>query len=239
MEIWIVRHGDPDYAHDSLTEKGVHEAELLAERLSKHNFKAIYCSPLGRAQKTASYTLEKLGAEAETLDWLQEFRGTVKTGLLKKNCCWDRMPDYWSSIDEYYSYDDWCNVDLMKRNGVYKYYKEVCDGVDTLLEKHGYVKQGRIYDAVKANHDKIILFCHFGVESVILSRIFSISPMILWHNFRALPTSVTRLVTEEREQGKAIFTALQFGDLSHLYAGNEEPSFQARFCECYDDDTRH
>ena len=63
--------------------------------------------------------------------------------------------------------------------------------------------------------------------------------MITWHNFRALPTSVTRLVTEERKKGKAIFVCTQFGDLSHLYAGDEEPSFQARFCECYEDDTRH
>ena len=37
MELWIIRHGDPDYVHDSLTEKGVREAKLLAERLSKYN----------------------------------------------------------------------------------------------------------------------------------------------------------------------------------------------------------
>lgn len=53
MELWIIRHGDPDYVHDSLTEKGVREAKLLAERLSKYNISKIYCSPLGRAQKTA------------------------------------------------------------------------------------------------------------------------------------------------------------------------------------------
>ena len=35
MEILIVRHGDPDYEHDTLTEKGVVEAKLLAEKLSK------------------------------------------------------------------------------------------------------------------------------------------------------------------------------------------------------------
>lgn len=238
MEIWIVRHGDPDYEHDSLTEKGVVEAKLLAERLCKEEFKAFYCSPLGRAQKTASYTLEALGKTAITYDWLREFEGQVRWGL-KKEVCWDRKPDYWTKIDEYYDYDKWFNVPLMKKYKVKKYIDKVYNGIDELIASHGYVKNGRIYDAVKPNNDKIVLFCHFGVEAVILSRIFSISPMILWHNFRALPSSVTRLVTEERDEGKAIFTALQFGDLSHLYAGGEEASFAARFCEQFTDDTRH
>ena len=31
-----------------------------------------------------------------------------------------------------------------------------------------------------------------------------------------------------------------FGDISHLYAGGEEPAFAARFCECFDnEDERH
>ena len=31
MKLMIIRHGDPDYVHDSLTEKGWREAELLSE----------------------------------------------------------------------------------------------------------------------------------------------------------------------------------------------------------------
>lgn len=242
MELWIIRHGDPDYVRDSLTEKGVREAKLLAERLEKQLPKDkniyFYCSPLGRAQKTASYTLDRLGESAETLDWAREFQGTVGK-LLNKQQCWDRKPNYWTGIDDYYSYDKWLDVELMKNGDVKRHYEKVCDGVDELLKKHGYIKSGRIYDVESSNHDIIVLFCHFGVESVILSRIFSVSPMIMWHNFVALPTAVTRLVTQEREQGKAIFTCVQYGDLSHLYAGDEEPSFQARYCECYEDDTRH
>ena len=68
-----------------------------------------------------------------------------------------------------------------------------------------------------------------------LSHLMNISPMPLWHHFCALPSSVTTLVTEEREKGIAVFRCLSFGDLSHLYAHDEEPSFAARFCEVYDD----
>ena len=34
MRILIIRHGDPDYEKDSLTQKGWHEAELLADKSS-------------------------------------------------------------------------------------------------------------------------------------------------------------------------------------------------------------
>ncbi|MDO4380999.1 MAG: histidine phosphatase family protein, partial [Clostridia bacterium] len=108
-----------------------------------------------------------------------------------------------------------------------------------LLKEHGYEHDGRIFKAVKPNHDTIVFFCHFGVECVLLSHLLSVSPMPFWHNFAALPTSVTTLVTEEREKGIASFRILSFGDLSHLYKGGEEPSFACRFCECYNDKTRH
>ena len=70
MKLLIVRHGEPDYEHDSLTEKGWREAELLADRLCRLNIRAFYVSPLGRAQATARPTLERLGRKAEVLDWL-------------------------------------------------------------------------------------------------------------------------------------------------------------------------
>jgi probable phosphoglycerate mutase len=57
--------------------------------------------------------------------------------------------------------------------------------------------------------------------------------MVLWHGFCAAPTSVTTLITEERDEGIASFRMSAFGDISHLYAAGEEPAFAARFCEMY------
>ena len=42
MRILIIRHGDPDYSEDGLTERGRHEAELLAEKLKKEPIDAIW-----------------------------------------------------------------------------------------------------------------------------------------------------------------------------------------------------
>ena len=60
MRLIIVRHGDPNYEIDSLTQTGWKEAELAADRLSKMDIKDFYVSSLGRAQDTASCTLKKM-----------------------------------------------------------------------------------------------------------------------------------------------------------------------------------
>ena len=58
MKIIFIRHGEPNYEIDSLTEKGWREAELLSKRTAKWNVTDFYCSPLGRAKDTASFTLK-------------------------------------------------------------------------------------------------------------------------------------------------------------------------------------
>ena len=64
MRILFIRHGDPDYANDTLTEKGHREAALLAERAESLNMGECFVSPLGRARHTADYCLKKTGKDA-------------------------------------------------------------------------------------------------------------------------------------------------------------------------------
>jgi probable phosphoglycerate mutase len=128
----------------------------------------------------------------------------------------------------------------MQNGNVISEAKKVFDGIDTILERNGYIREGHLYRAVNPNRDTIALFCHFGVECVILSHLLGISPVILWHGFCALPSSVTTLVTEERRKGIACFRMIAFGDISHLYTAGEAPAFSGRFCETYDNfDERH
>ena len=238
MQILIIRHGDPDYKHDGLTRKGKKEAKLLSQKMDSYAVKAFYLSPLGRAQQTAAYTLKRQNRTGETLDWLQEFRGTVTRPDGKQNCCWDRLPCSFTEEDIYYT-NRWYAGDLFRGTNVKEEYDKVCAGLDELLAEHGYRHLGHHFETEKGNHDTIALFCHFGVESVILSHLLGISPMLLWHNTSALTSSITTLVTEERQKGYAIFRMSGFSDIGHLWAAGEDPSFQARFCECFEDETRH
>lgn len=241
MKLLIVRHGDPDYSIDSLTPKGRREAELLRDRLAKLDVEKFYCSPLGRAQETAKATLNFLGRTAETCDWLREFDGyVVDPDSGERTSPWDRTPAFLCGNDDYYDKDRWISTPFYSSGNVPEKYKRVCDGIDALLARHGYVHDGKVFRVERENTDTLVLFCHFGVECVLLSHIMKISPVILWHSFVALTTSVTTLVTEEREQGTAVFRCNGFGDISHLYAGDEPASFQARFCETYSNfDQRH
>ena len=73
MRLLFIRHGDPDYVHDTLTEKGVDEARALARLIPGLNVGDCYVSPLGRARKTALLALEGTGIEPVEQVWLQEF----------------------------------------------------------------------------------------------------------------------------------------------------------------------
>ena len=79
MRLLIVRHGDPDYENDTLTQKGRREAALLAERLKKEDITALYTSPLGRAKDTCMYTARALGKVREVKEkwWLAEFNHLI------------------------------------------------------------------------------------------------------------------------------------------------------------------
>lgn len=235
MQILIIRHGDPDYSIDSLTEKGWKEAGLLAERLSKLDIKAFYVSPLGRAKDTASLTLKKMKREAVELSWMQEFfRAEIaRPDAEERTIAWDWLPEDWTVEPKYYDKDKWSDTSIMRDSTIAKEYQWVADGLDKLLAGHGYVREGNYYRVEKANADRIVLICHFGVECVMLSHLLGISPMVLWHGFCAAPTSVTTINTEERRKGIASFRVSSFGDISHLYAADEPPAFHARFCEFY------
>ena len=106
MKIIFIRHGEPNYEIDSLTEKGWREAELLSKRTAKWNVTDFYCSPLGRAKDTASFTLKNVGREAEILPWLREFDAPVldpETG--KRRIPWDFLPDVLDANRDLYDQD--------------------------------------------------------------------------------------------------------------------------------------
>ena len=115
MKILIVRHGDPDYSIDSLTEKGWREAEYLSEKLTKLEVKEFYVSPLGRAKDTASCTLKKLNRAAVTKEWLREFDASIWRPDVteRKMIAWDWLPQDWMADERFFRYDSWFLPDVL------------------------------------------------------------------------------------------------------------------------------
>ena len=241
MKLIIIRHGDPDYVTDSLTERGKLEAAALADRMEQVEAAAYYVSVLGRAKETASYTLSRVGRTAEECDWLREFDCLIEkpNSIWNPGIPWDWMPADWTAREGFFDKDKWMHEPMMEAGGIEAAYQNVTDHFDALLAKHGYRRDGYIYRAEKPSHDTLVFFCHFGLECVLLSHLLNLSPMPLWHGTCCCTTGVTTVVTEERQTGIAGWRMLEFGDVSHLREKGLEPSFSGRFCECYSDDTRH
>ena len=152
----------------------------------------------------------------------------------------DWIPEELAKRPWLYDKDKWLDDDIIKEAGVDEEYRMVTGEFDALLAQHGYQRDGDFYRVVKPNNYTIALYCHFGLECVLVSHLMNTSPYPIWHHFSAPPTSVTIVRTEERREGTALFRISNFGDTSHLYAGNEEESVSARFCECYmNADERH
>jgi 2,3-bisphosphoglycerate-dependent phosphoglycerate mutase len=80
MTILLVRHGETagnaarilQRADVPLNERGIHQAELLAQRLLKHGFAHIVCSDLLRARMTAAPLAARSGIAIEESPLLQE-----------------------------------------------------------------------------------------------------------------------------------------------------------------------
>ncbi|MBQ9097676.1 MAG: histidine phosphatase family protein [Clostridia bacterium] len=234
MKLVFIRHGDPNYEIDSLTERGWKEAEALAKRVARWDVDDFYVSPLGRAQDTAKVSLDAIGRTAETLDWLREFYIEVNNPVSgEKQIPWDFMPSLWTKYEDLYDKDKWHQNEIMKTGNVTEGYKKVCDGIDALLEKYGYIRNGRIYETKQGNDKTMVFFCHLGVQFVVLSHLLGMSAAMMWHNFFVAPTSVTWVETEEREKGIANFRCKKLGDTSHLYIAGITPSDSGYFPGAY------
>ncbi len=262
MRLIFIRHGDPDYTIDNLTEKGKREVALLTDRVCKwENITAFYTSPLGRAKATGAPSLEKLGRQATECPWLQEFYYPItvpkdypdKSQVGTKRIAWDLLPDYYLTHKELLDNKKWIKSKLFKGSEIKEKYKEVCQGIDQILESYGYFRNEKgFYDVENPtpNHNwaqpieqyhlkslkddypqerTLVFFCHLGVMFTIMSHLLGLSPLQLWQGFYVAPTSITILNSEERLGGQAWFRVERLGDTNHLTNGGEPISSSGYF----------
>ncbi len=235
MRLVFIRHAEPDYEHDCLTEKGYREADILAKRVASwEHVRKIYVSPVPRAQMTAAPSLALRGETAETIEWLEEFRYYTPNPVTgKMHVPWDLQPEYFTPIDEMYDPVRWQETEFYTTHpGLVPGYRDLCESVDALLAGYGYVREGRMYrlDPEKTDgddEDMIVLFCHFGITNFILSHMIGISPAILCMNFLSLPTGITVVNAEKSAEGNALWRIQFYGDTSHLREAGEPVSASA------------
>ena len=238
MKIIFIRHGDPNYELDCLTEVGIEQAKALGEYMKDIPVDGVFSSPHGRAYLTAKacYPEDKI----VVLDWLREFYGspTLDDGTLQ-DITWDFMPAYMSKHPELYDDNKYLDTPEMLSSGVVPKYHNAIEQFDKLVASYGYERMGKCYKVKDSNTKTIVCFCHLGLMSVLMSRLMNASYILLAQHLCASPSSITVFATEEREQGVAHFRCLGYGTTPHLAKKGIPNSFSARFCEIFLSDDRH
>ena len=138
-----------------------------------------------------------------------------------------------SDDPESFDPEGWTRIPPFLGSDTEQIWRETKDGVDELLARYGYRKDGPVWKTAESSMDTIALFCHFGIIMAVLGYLTDISPMILWHRTICLPSSVTEVVTEERIPGEAFFRIVKAGDLAHLEMNGHPRSTHGLYPERY------
>ena len=80
MEVILVRHADPNYELDTITELGYLQAKALSQTMKNSLLDFLYVSPKGWAQSTCRHIAEVLNLNSTTLEWLKEVGGGTISG---------------------------------------------------------------------------------------------------------------------------------------------------------------
>ena len=181
MRIILVRHGDPDYEKDCLTELGHKQAKVAAQRLLKEDIDEVYSSPHGRAKQTAGYFLEASGIkDCQILDFIREIRFGTEEELYNNK--WNPWLGVQALIREGKDLQsaDWREYPVFKDNLATVDADKIGDETDKWLAGLGYVREGLYYrntssaGAAGAGKEKTIaIFCHGGASAAFLARVLN------------------------------------------------------------------
>ena len=222
MLLYVIRHGDPDYEHDTLTPLGQRQAEAVARRLSVHGLDRIYSSPLGRAIATARPTSELLRLSIEIEDWCSEghawhdiagnFGGThdtwpfhVQNTKIKTEESARATLDNWHELE--------CFSTIRGKEG----YDRIRAASDDFLARQGYVREGGKYRIERPNNDRVAVFCHQGFSMEWLPVLLGIPPQYTFSAFDFTHAAISIFEFVNYDDGYTFPRCLCLSDTSYLY----------------------
>lgn len=231
MLLYIIRHGDPIYEPDSLTEKGKLQAQALAKRLAVHGLDRIYSSPMVRAQMTAEPTCQLLGIPAQIEEWTSENLAWETLSVLepdgRRHWCFQIQNTLLKNDQTLHLGADWHRASCF-REDYRKPYQRICDASDEFLARHGYRREGAVYRIVRPSEERIALFCHQGFGLTWMSHLLQIPPHIFWSSFDVTHSGVSIFRFENYADGFTNPRCLCFSDTSHIYREGLPLQFENR-----------
>lgn len=226
MLLYIIRHGDPDYTTDTLTEKGKVQAELVGKRLFEAGIDRVFSSPLGRARETAEPLCRMLGVDYTVEEWTRE---------IETETMYTRVPDgvqrTISNIQNTLflgdggiglGYEDAFDAVGFRDTRMREIVMQLTESGDEFLERLGYKKENGIYRILRENEEKVALFCHGAMGRAWIASLLHIPLHMMWAHFNYSHTGVTILEFRNNANGITAPKCLSYCDLSHIYASGAE-----------------
>lgn len=208
MFLYIIRHADPDYANNTITEFGWEEAHALADWLKDIHIDKIYTSPLGRAIDTAKPTLEIKGMTSEILPWTEESMDYMESHQLKP----DSDCSYSFSVQKgVYDFKDFMQTERMKT------VENMQKCSDEFLASLGYERNGAFYKITRNNDESIAVFCHGGFGVAWISHLLNTAPGVMYPNISLNTSSVTTFEFRNASEGFVRPVLRRLGEITHIY----------------------
>lgn len=221
MLLFYMRHGDPIYEPDSLTERGQRQAKALAERMKRCRPDRIISSSSNRAIQTAVPTAEALGKEIEILDWCNEGYAYEDFTLIYEDK--PRQWPFWDAgarevfcSEEIRAYGkEWYKHPYFAGTRIPEGWERMSKGTDALLLSLGYRHEGNGYIAERPNNDRIAWFAHQATGGAVMSHLLDIPYFELGLRFDMGHSGMT--VIDFAGDGFVVPRVLQWSNDSHLF----------------------
>ena len=232
MLLYIVRHGDPDYTTDSLTEKGLIQAEAVGKRMFDAGIDRIFSSPMGRAKQTAEPACRLLGKEYTIEPWAHEIGEEMYVEFPDgKRKAIGYMPNirFFEQDNLFRPYEDYKKLYPSNECTVDTALDYIWENGNDFLERLGYKYENGMYRILQPNEEKVALFCHSVMGRAWISTLLHIPIHLMWAGFDYHHTGVTVIHFKNNPDGFTAPQLLCYSDMSHLYAHGPDMCYYNKY----------
>ena len=219
MKLYIVRHGDPDYVTDSLTELGKQQADAVVKPMAEAGISRIFSSPLGRARQTAQPSADHLGLPVKIEHWTREIwpELTLVQSDGSRRFCMGLPAQLYRDPQNRTLGDSWYTIPELSGMEGRQAYDRLIRHSDDFLRRLGYkrVSEG-LYRIIRPNDESVALFCHGGFTMAWLPHLLALPPHLFWASFGIGHTGVTLIEFPNDPSGVCAPTCRYLSDASHL-----------------------
>ena len=221
MLILYIRHGEPTYNPDGLTELGRKQAEAVADYLSIKGVDKIFSSTSNRAILTAKPTAERLNKEITYLDFANEKH--VWNNLTIDTPSGKNWLFQTKRIVELFHTQEIVDLGLNwyeHPEFIDKPFKAEMNRIQTesdrLFEGLGYLRLGNSkYKVINENDDRVAIFAHQGFGYAFLSLLLGIPYPHFCTHFELGHAEIT-MIEFRNEDGYSYPKVISLSNRSHL-----------------------